>query len=221
MKNLIAAFAIALTLTTLAGCEALQTLAPAIAGARNCAFACRKLPAGTTLATAKRWMEIRAAGPDADQTPGDSAFNNAETMLASESEWYSGNKAGNSAAFRLRAIPQELNIQTRDAITSHIGFPDHIGPTGITISVLPLPQVGRIITRGELHFFMTEDDQASAEYVNVNDANSYFRLQLDSLDMVNNVAAGSFEGLVVAESGEHAGEIFAITNGEFLMDIRN
>lgn len=228
-RKLLQAVLLVGVVATLASCDALQILAPAVANARNFAFAHKKLPNGTTLATARAWMIARDGGARPGFPAEDSLFFFSDTTISTGAEWYSGHKPNNTANFRLDAFQPggastqgQLFIQVRDGNTEHLLQPGHIGSTGANISVVPLPRVRDTVTSADFHFFFTADGSAErpTEYFNLNDANSYFRLVLDSLDMTNHVAVGKFEGIVqAASSGPHAGEIFAITDGEFIMDI--
>jgi hypothetical protein len=231
LKTVAAACLIACVAAMLAACDALQTIAPPIATARNFAFAYKKLPEGTTLAEARTWMRARFGGPRPASPAENDLYLFAENILSSGSEWYSGNKANNTRDFQLRVIPRstvttqgEIIIKARDALVSHFEVPgQHIGSTGAVIDMRPFPNVNTPVESAEFHFFVTEDGDAevSTEYVNMNDPLSYFRLEFTEFNEETRVVAGTFEGLAVAQSGPHTGRIYAITDGEFLMDMGN
>ena len=203
MKKLSAALIIAVgSIATFTGCENLAgTIGPIVQDFRTFTYSYKRLPEGVSLAHAKILME-RNDG---------SLEHNART--------YIGNKENNTLFYRLRAVPPasshsgELMINVRD---QDVTVPE---ATGALIDVLPLPQVGDTVTSADVHIYIT--DGLPTEYVNANDPNSYFRLVLKSLDYTNNKASGWFEALVTIDSGPNAGAIYAITDGEFIMDISN
>lgn len=204
MKKLCAALVIATTLATFTGCDKLgETLGPVVENFRTFTYSYKRLPAGTSLAAAKRMME-RGDG-----------------SLEHGARTYIGNKENNTLFYTLRAVPPapngshsgELMISVRD---QDVTVPE---ATGAFIEILPLPQVGDTITSADFHIYVT--DGLPTEYLNSNDQNSHFRLVLKTLDRTNNRASGWFEGLVTIDSGPNAGAIYAITDGEFIMDITN
>src|SRR5688500_3319688 len=89
MKKLSAALIIAVgSIATFTGCDNLgQTLGPIVEDFRTFTYTYRRLPAGTSLASAKRAIERHDA----------SLEHNART--------YIGNKENNTLFYRLRAVP--------------------------------------------------------------------------------------------------------------------
>jgi hypothetical protein len=221
MKTIIAALLVVCAAASLSSCNLVEQITPTQLP-RYFSFSYKKLPPGITLAAAKVHMERRRSSPLSD------------SILTFDADTYA-NKTDNTASFTLQAIPQgttqgRLDIRVRDAILSHLERSGHIGSTGATILAIPMPTVGDTVRSAELRFFITEDgaSEAPAEYANLNDPNSYFRLVLKSNHryentgaVTDNTATGWFEGLVQATSGPHAGEIFAITDGGFSMDVAN
>ncbi len=202
MKRFIAAATILSILATFTGCNELQqALGPIANNLRTFTYSFKKLPQGTTLARAKLAMETH------DRT----TTNGAES--------YIGHKDNNTLYYRLTAVPPASNGGHQGQILINVRDQDVTVPTatGALIDITPMPQVGDTITLADFHIYITED--LPVEFQNANNPNSYFRFVLKSVDFTNNKASGWFEGLVEAPAGPHAGEIYAITGGEFIMDI--
>jgi hypothetical protein len=228
--KIILAGAIVCLAATLGACDALQTLAPAVASARNFAYAYKPLPDGTSIREAREWMVARRDGPRPGSPREDALYRHAVDMLSTDADWYSGNKPNNTRHFQLRSFPRggllvqgAVVIQARDFLDDHLQVTGHIGSTGALIDMRPFPELFRPVESGDFHFFVTEDGdgEVSTEYVNLGDPESYFNLEFTSFDETAGTASGTFEALVRTESGPHAGRIYAITDGEFLMDISN
>ena len=205
-----------------ASCDALQTLGPAVAGARNFTFHYQKVPPEYDIVEA---AELMAHRQDSLRFPN----NFADRILTGTAEVYHGNKSGNTNHFTLLASEPGaatrqggLFIQVQDRIKYHSEFSGHIGAAGLNIDAIPLPVVGDTVTSALFTLTVTEDgdDEQPNAYVNDHAEASYLRLVVTSIDRDAMTCAGTFEALVQADSGTHAGAIYAITDGEFLMNIR-
>jgi hypothetical protein len=205
MKTILAGIAIVCSVIMLSSCDKLTGAGEIIRDFRAFTFSWKKLPAGVTLQVAKGMMERR------------------DNATRSGAQEYIGNLGDTdpAATHTLRVFPAgsshsgSIDIQVSDA-----GTPSESAvPTGAFIEVTPLPAVGDTVESGTAQIFFGSN--GASTFSNSNDPNSYFRFVINSLDMTAKKASGSFELLVTAGSGAHAGDIYAITDGAFTMDIAN
>lgn len=204
LKPLLATLAIACAATFLASCDALQTLAPAVQNARNFVFHYKELPSSMTMSQAITAMT--------DHT----------SEVTSNTTEYRGNKENNTQWFRLRMLQPggtpsggQLEVRAFDATTHTLDPSFSPGAVGLTLDIQPLPQVGTEVMLGNATMQFVAQNTLT-EFVNNNDPNSYFRLTLTAVDLTNNTASGVFEAIVRDPA---SGRMFAITDGEFHMNI--
>ena len=204
LKPLFATLVLAASTFLLTGCEALQSLAPAVQNVRFFSFSYKELPSSMTLAQAV--VEMR----------------NHSGMMTSNTTEYHGNKENNTQFFRLRILQPGsgasqglLEIKVQDATTRTLDPQFSPGVTGLDLDVIPLPQIGTEVDFGNLLMSFVQQN-TKTDFENNNDPNSWFRLTLTAVDLTANTASGDFEAIVREPV---SGRLFAITDGGFHMTI--
>lgn len=198
-----------LAATGIGGCEALETLAGPIGEARNFRFDYKELSSGTTVAQAADMMEQR----DVATMSGSTAYENLHRA---------GDVIPAGEYFRCR-VYQPSSSHGGGVDLQIYDFPSHTGPSDSAnsafIRITPLPAIGDTvrIAYGEVGFGTSPGGELSHIFSNDNNADSYFRFVLESLDMQNHTASGSFS-FVAQGQGSNAGRLFAVTNGSFFMN---